>query len=472
MNTIVFGHPSANPLLLAIEAASEPNSYLLLLINAHTKRVRTSYALHDSTSNHHSASEEHHCNLAIPHQIITQQAENTTVTWPVIPTALRSKRRNYNRQMRRTLRRNQAATRPPSSRTRLSSPRSHVICSPRFHTIPHQIITQQAENTTVTWPVIPTALRSKRRNYNRQMRRTLRRNQAATRPPSSRTRLSSPRSHSDTLQEEEQEEELQQANAENTAEKPSGNKATIVKNTAQLSKIPRYMLSTIPYQIITQQAENTTVTWPVIPTALRSKRRNYNRQMRRILRRNQAATRPPSSRTRLSSPRSHVICSPRFHIKSSLSKRRTPLQLGRSTSNHHSASGEHHCNLACYPHYIEEQEEELQQANAENTAEKPSGNKATIVKNTAQLSKIPRQIITQQAENTTATWPVIPTNMVHHCNDVTRGGSTATITVNWASAGGTSDDAYLDELKPSDVYSYLIIRKISLRQEILWDSQH
>ena len=28
------GHPLANPLLLAIEAASEPNSYLLLLINA------------------------------------------------------------------------------------------------------------------------------------------------------------------------------------------------------------------------------------------------------------------------------------------------------------------------------------------------------------------------------------------------------------------------------------------------------
>ncbi|KAF6224686.1 hypothetical protein HO173_012895 [Letharia columbiana] len=154
----------------------------------------------------------------------------------------------------------------------------------------------------------------------------------------------------------------------------------------------RHMLSTIPHQIITQQAENTTVTWPVIPTALRSKRRNYNRQMRRTLRRNQAATRPPSSRTRLSSPRSHVICSPRFHIKSSLSKRRTPLQLGRSTSNHHSASGEHHCNLASYPHYIEEQEEELQQANAENTAEKSSGNKATIVKNTAQLSKIPRHI--------------------------------------------------------------------------------
>ncbi|KAF6233527.1 hypothetical protein HO173_008258 [Letharia columbiana] len=187
------------------------------------------------------------------------------------------------------------------------------------------------------------------------------------------------------------------------------------------------MLSTIPHQIITQQAENTTVTWPVIPTALRSKRRNYNRQMRRTLRRNQAATRPPSSRTRLSSPRSHVICSPRFHIKSSLSKRRTPLQLGRSISNHHSASGEHHCNLAYYPHYIEEQEKELQQANAENTAEKPSGNKAPSTKNTAQLSKIPRhmlstvphQIITQQAENTTTTWPVIPTALIWYITIIT-----------------------------------------------------
>ena len=58
----------------------------------------------------------------------------------------------------------------------------------------------------------------------------------------------------------QKEEDLQQANAENTAEKPSGNKATIVKNTAQLSKIPRHMLSTVPHQIITQQAENTTAT--------------------------------------------------------------------------------------------------------------------------------------------------------------------------------------------------------------------
>ncbi|KAF6236393.1 hypothetical protein HO173_005485 [Letharia columbiana] len=67
----------------------------------------------------------------------------------------------------------------------------------------------------------------------------------------------------------------------------------------------------------------------------------------------------------------------------------TSYALHGSTSNHHSASGEYHCNLAYHPHCIEEQEEELQQANAENTAEKLSGNKATIVKNTAQLSKIP-----------------------------------------------------------------------------------
>ena len=49
--------------------------------------------------------------------------------------------------------------------------------------------------------------------------------------------------------------------------------------------------------------------------------------MRRTLRRNQAITRPPPSRTRLSSPQSHVICSPRFHIKPPLS-RRTTLQFG------------------------------------------------------------------------------------------------------------------------------------------------
>ncbi|KAF6233045.1 hypothetical protein HO173_008801 [Letharia columbiana] len=105
----------------------------------------------------------------------------------------------------------------------------------------------------------------------------------------------------------------------------------------------------------------------------------------------------------------------------------------------------------------------------ENTAEKPSGNKAPSTKNTAQLSKIPRhmlstvphQIITQQAENTTATWPIIPTTLIWYITAIT-----------WASAGGISNDAYLDELKSSDVYSYFIIRKISLRQEILWDSHH
>ena len=51
--------------------------------------------------------------------------------------------------------------------------------------------------------------------------------------------------------------------------------------------------------------------------------------MRRTLRRNQATTRPPPSRTRLSSPRSYAQAyASRFYVRSSLSKRRTPLQLG------------------------------------------------------------------------------------------------------------------------------------------------
>ncbi|KAF6231399.1 hypothetical protein HO173_010359 [Letharia columbiana] len=66
----------------------------------------------------------------------------------------------------------------------------------------------------------------------------------------------------------QEEKTLQQANKENTAEKPSGNKATIVKNTAQLSKIPHHMLSTIPRQIATQQAENDTTIWPAISACL------------------------------------------------------------------------------------------------------------------------------------------------------------------------------------------------------------
>ncbi|KAF6235099.1 hypothetical protein HO173_006726 [Letharia columbiana] len=53
------------------------------------------------------------------------------------------------------------------------------------------------------------------------------------------------------------------------------------------------------------------------------------------------------------------------------------------------------------------QEKSLQQAKAENTAEKPSDNKATVIKNTAQLSTIPRQIATQQAENDSTIWPAI-----------------------------------------------------------------
>ncbi|KAF6226265.1 hypothetical protein HO133_009131 [Letharia lupina] len=64
---------------------------------------------------------------------------------------------------------------------------------------------------------------------------------------------------------EQEEKSLQQANAENTAEntaeKPSGSKAPI-------SKIPRHMLSTVPRQITTQQAENTPATWPIISTCL------------------------------------------------------------------------------------------------------------------------------------------------------------------------------------------------------------
>ncbi|KAF6220220.1 hypothetical protein HO133_003352 [Letharia lupina] len=65
-----------------------------------------------------------------------------------------------------------------------------------------------------------------------------------------------------------QEKSLQQAKAENTAEKPSGNKATTIKNTAQLSKIPGHILSTIPRQIATQQAENDTTIWPAISACL------------------------------------------------------------------------------------------------------------------------------------------------------------------------------------------------------------
>ena len=79
-------------------------------------------------------------------------------------------------------------------------------------------------------------------------------------------------SHQST-QLEQEEEPMQLANAENTAEntaeKASDNKATTIKNTAQLSKIPRTgLLSTIPRQIATQQAENDTTIWPAISTCL------------------------------------------------------------------------------------------------------------------------------------------------------------------------------------------------------------
>ncbi|KAF6234890.1 hypothetical protein HO173_006820 [Letharia columbiana] len=208
------------------------------------------------------------------------------------------------------------------------------------------------------------------------MRRTLRRNQAATRPPSSRTRLSSPRSHVISVipLKKVQEKSLQQANTENTAEKPSGNKATIVKNTAQLSKIPRHISHPLKEEqekeLQQANAENT-------------------------------AEKPSGNKATI--------------VKNTAQLSKIPRHISHPLK--------------------EEQEKELQQANAENTAEntientaeKPSGNKATIVKNTAQLSKIsrhmlstvPHQIITQQAENTTATWPVIPTVLIWYITTIT-----------------------------------------------------
>ena len=65
------------------------------------------------------------------------------------------------------------------------------------------------------------------------------------------TKESLQQAHAENTAENIAKEPLQQAHAENTAEKPSDNKATIIKNTAQLSKIPRHILSTIPRQITT-----------------------------------------------------------------------------------------------------------------------------------------------------------------------------------------------------------------------------
>ncbi|KAF6219911.1 hypothetical protein HO133_003736 [Letharia lupina] len=62
--------------------------------------------------------------------------------------------------------------------------------------------------------------------------------------------------------------DLQQANVEKTAEKFTEKTAEKNKNTAQLSKIPRHILSTIPRQIATQQAENDTTIWPAISACL------------------------------------------------------------------------------------------------------------------------------------------------------------------------------------------------------------
>ncbi|KAF6232977.1 hypothetical protein HO173_008733 [Letharia columbiana] len=157
---------------------------------------------------------------------------------------------------------------------------------------------------------------------------------------------------SNTLQEEEQEEELQQANAENTAEKPSGNKAPSTKNTAQLSKIPRHMLSTIPHQIITQGGTTTGKCGEHCGEHCGETKRQQGPQHQE----HGSALQDPTS-------------------YQSSTQSATQLATQSDTLQE------------------EEQEEELQQANAENTAEKPSGNKAPSTKNTAQLSKIPRHML-------------------------------------------------------------------------------
>ncbi|KAF6229246.1 hypothetical protein HO133_007362 [Letharia lupina] len=125
-----------------------------------------------------------------------------------------------------------------------------------------------------TFPSPDLTQKKKHRNQKTRQQYTRRSLQPVTQSATQQATQSSTQSatqqatQSDTLQEEE----LQQANAENTAEntaeKSSGSKAFSTKNTGLLFKIPRYMLSTIPRQITTQQAENDTTTWPVIPTAL------------------------------------------------------------------------------------------------------------------------------------------------------------------------------------------------------------
>ncbi|KAF6224772.1 hypothetical protein HO133_009966 [Letharia lupina] len=113
----------------------------------------------------------------------------------------------------------------------------------------------------------------------------------------------------------------------------------------------------------------------------------------------------------------------------------------------------------------QQEEEPLQQANAENTAEKiaentventaekPSGSKAPITKNTGLLSTLPCRIATQQTENTTAIWPVIPTALIWYITAMTSQEEDLLRRSQpiGPSTGGSSDDTYLDELKPSDV---------------------
>ncbi|KAF6238975.1 hypothetical protein HO173_002847 [Letharia columbiana] len=107
----------------------------------------------------------------------------------------------------------------------------------------------------------------------------------------------------------EQEEDLQQANAENIAENIAETVISSSDTTGLLSTVSHQ--STQPVQEKSLQQANTENT---------AEKPSDNKA--------------PSTKNRLSSPRSHVICSPRFHIKSSLSKRRTPLQLSLSSPLH------------------------------------------------------------------------------------------------------------------------------------------
>ncbi|KAF6223673.1 hypothetical protein HO133_000516 [Letharia lupina] len=143
-------------------------------------------------------------------------------------------------------------------------------------------------------------------------------------------------------------------------------------------------------------------------------------------------------------------------------------------------------------HSVEQEEESLQQANAENTAEKPSDNTATIIKNTAQLSKTPRHMLstiprqtTTQQENITAIWPIISAALLWHTitelsiqeKDLLRRSQPNHYGYgNWTSAGkghiGRCIFGRIETVRCLASTSILLFERLSLRQENLWDSHH